>query len=155
MLPAIAFSRGRNKRVSWKNEPFIPTPPPPRERLTHTPPNPRIAFPRAPPYGDMSNNVPRRQAAARARRAKPGAKRRQARAQRRARQGGLRVGVGGRCNQTKPPNPPNPPATQHPRQRAPFDGTPCRAFFRARYAHQHARREAFSDRMVVCSYSCS
>jgi len=37
-------------------------------------------------------------AAARAGTAKPGAKRRQARAKRRVRQGGLRVGVGGRCN---------------------------------------------------------
>ena len=34
MIPAIAFSRGRTKRVSWDNEPIIPTPPPPRERLS-------------------------------------------------------------------------------------------------------------------------
>ena len=42
----------------------------------------------------------RQQAAARAGTAKPGAKRRQGEAQRPPRQGGLRVGVGGRCNQT-------------------------------------------------------
>ena len=91
---------------------------------THTPPNPHIAFRRAPPYGDRKNNLPKRQAAARARRAKPGATRRQARAQRCARQGGLRVGVGGRCSQTKPRTQPNPPPPQHPRQREPFDATP-------------------------------
>jgi hypothetical protein len=45
-----------------------------------------------------TDTAPLRQAVARARRAKPGAKRRQGRAKRLPRQGGLRVGVGGRCN---------------------------------------------------------
>ena len=52
-------------------------------------------------------------AAARARRAKPGAKRRQAGAQRPVRQGGLRVGVGGavQSNQTRPASRQPPPTT--------------------------------------------
>ena len=56
-------------------------------------------FPR-PSIRRQEHNLSNRQAAARARRAKPGAKRRQGGAQRPPRQGGLRVGVGGRCNQT-------------------------------------------------------
>ncbi len=42
--------------------------------VTHTPQNPHIAFAGAPPYRDRTHNLPKRQAAARARRAKPGAK---------------------------------------------------------------------------------
>ena len=49
-------------------------------------------------------------AAARARRAKPGAKRRQGRAKRMPRQGGLRVGVGGAVQASRTTQP-----TQHPR----------------------------------------
>ncbi len=106
--------------------------------------HPMTGFFRAPPYGDRTHNLPNRQAAARARRAKPGAKRRQGRAKRMPRQGGLRVGVGarvgavgrdqptaegvraGRFNQTVPPNPPNTPAPQHPRQRKPSVAPPRR-----------------------------
>ena len=63
--------------------------------------------------------------AARARRAKPGATRRQGNAKRMPRQGGLRVGAGGRCNQTKPRTPPNTPPPTHPRQREPEGRSPA------------------------------
>ncbi len=85
----------------------------------------------APLHTETSASGGRQQAGARALRAKPGATRRQGRAKRMPRQGGLRVGVGGRCNQTKPRTQFNTPAAKHPRQREPFDSAQHRALVRA------------------------
>ena len=74
---------------------------------------PYRAFFRAPPYGDRTTYLPKTAGGSaspkgEARRQR----RRQGRAKRMPRQGGLRVGVGGRCNQTIPPTPPNTPLPQ-------------------------------------------
>ncbi len=78
-------------------------PPPPRGSTSRT--SPPLPTPTDPPTSTRGSASPK---------AKPGAKRRQGRAKRMPRQGGLRVGVGGRCNQTVPGNPPitRPPNTR-------------------------------------------
>ncbi len=73
------------------------------------------AVPRTP----TQHPPPHPPAAARARRAKPGAKRRQGGAQRLPRQGGLRVGVGGAVQSNLTTQPTQPPAPKHPRQHKP------------------------------------
>jgi len=91
--------------------------------VTHTPPNPPMAFRRAPLYGDTNNHLPQQQAAARARRAKPGAN---APASLSEAQGapGRTTGGGGRGGVNEPyptthprPDPPTPAAARAVRRR--------------------------------------
>ena len=85
------------------------------------------AFFRAPPYGDMINNLPKQQAAARARRAKPGAEGagKAKRSERRARED-CGWGWAGGVNKPYHPPHPTPPPPQHPRQREPEGRSPAR-----------------------------
>ncbi len=86
--------------------------------------HPMTGFFRAPPYGDRTNNVPNRQAAARARRAKPGANAPARRSAATAAPGRI-TGGGGRGGSIKPHHPshPTPRPPQHPRQHKPHSAT--------------------------------
>ncbi len=76
--------------------------------------HPMTGFFRAPPYGDRTHNLPKRQAAARAQRAKPGANAPARQSEANAAPGRI-TGGGGRGGSIKPYHPPHPkPAPQTP-----------------------------------------
>ena len=75
------------------------------------------------PSRQVPEDRPKPRAAARAGTAKPGAKRRQGRAKRMPRQGGLRVGVGGAVQSSRTTHPTQDPPPKHPRQHKPHGAT--------------------------------